>query len=105
MPTATDNSTATEKPSFTLLIDPPGCSYERSSDGLIYALQAWAKLIEDINPGDPVNDRALTHLCLAMQPSLLLITDQLIGRLGCNIHLERQIADLIVLAGQKEGAK
>lgn len=46
----------TETPSFTLLIDPPGRDYEKTSAALLYTLAAWAELIDDINPHDPVND-------------------------------------------------
>jgi len=99
---ATANNT--EKPSFALLIDPPDCPYEKSSIALLYALEAWAKLIEDINPVDPINDRALQHLCHAMLPSLLLITGKLTGRIGCSIVLEDQVADLISLAAKEGGA-
>ncbi len=101
---ATDNSTATETPSFTLLIDPPDCPYEKSSTALLYALEAWAKLIEDVNPGAPVNDDILGHLCRAMEPSLLLITEQLTGRMACGTNLEKQVEDLISLAAKEGGA-
>lgn len=93
----------TETPSFTLLIDPPGRDYEKTSAALLYTLAAWAELIDDINPHDPVNEEILGHLCSAMGPSLLVIAEQLTSSIVDNSDLTDKVADLISLAAKKEG--
>ena len=54
MATANDKSTqpasASSPPSFTILIDPPGINWQRSSIGLIHSMQSWVRVISTLDP-------------------------------------------------------
>ena len=84
-------------PSFSLLVDPPGCDWEQSSDALIFSLKAFAEFMRDQELWDSENPETFMNLMRVMQPSLLLITSQLTQRMGVvDIAVEKKIGQLLV---------
>ncbi len=84
-------------PSFSLLVDPPGCGWEQSSDALIFSLKAFAEFMRDQELWDSENPETFVNLMRVMQPSLLLITSQLTQRMGVvDNDVEEKIGQLLV---------
>jgi hypothetical protein len=84
-------------PSFSLLLDPPECGWELSSDALIFSLKAFAEFMRDQELWDPENPETFVNLMRVMQPSLLLITSQLTQRMGLvDTNVEKKIGQLLV---------
>ncbi len=84
-------------PGFSILLDPPGCDWELSSDALIFSLKAFAEFMRDQELWDPENPETFMNLMRVMQPSLLLITSQLTQRMGVvGIDVEEKIGRLLV---------
>ena len=83
-------------PSFSLLIDPPECGWELSSDALIFSLKAFAEFMRDQELWDPEKPETFMNLMRIMQPSLLLITSQLTQRMGVvDCDVEEKISQLL----------
>ena len=78
-PTTTDDNR--QRPSFCILIDPPHADWWRSSSALIFALQAQANLIAQINPWD-ARPGELATLMQALASPLCLIADELALRMN-----------------------
>ena len=69
------------RPSFCILIDPPHADWWRSSSALIFALQAQANLITQINPWD-ARPGELATLMQALASPLCLVADELAMRMN-----------------------
>ena len=83
-------------PSFSLLVDPPECGWELSSDALIFSLKAFAEFMRDQELWDAEKPETFMNLMRVMQPSLLLITSQLTERMGVvDTDIEEKISQLL----------
>ena len=82
------------RPSFCILIDPPDTGWWRSSSALIFALQAQANLIAQINPWD-VPPEELETLMRALASPLCLLTDELADRMDDGNEIEHVVRDYL----------
>ena len=85
-----------EKLSYTIMVDPAGLDWEKTTPGLLFAVQSWAKMLGHMNPEeDDRGDDSLEDLLRVMWPSLRLISDELISRMDPGRHLVKQVREQI----------
>lgn len=77
---------------FTILVDPPNCTWEQSSDGVIYWLHACAKMLQRIDPDDELTRNEAFQVAKSV---LLHASDMLVNRMGLSPCTEDKIREVI----------
>ena len=90
--TTLHSNAANQDPRFTILVDPPGSTWETSSIGMLYGLKSLSDTINNIDMDD--RDEIGDSFAL-IQSTLAVFCRQLIDRNGLGVSAEDQIRAII----------